>query len=66
MMDRALLATYLTLVSRLAYSSTLNMEVTRSSEMSVDFQWTIRRCVPEDRTVHNHSCENRRSYIDID
>jgi hypothetical protein len=33
-----------TLVSLLAYS-TLNMEVTCSSETSVDFQRTIRRCI---------------------
>jgi hypothetical protein len=35
------------------------IEATCSSEMSVDFQWTI----PEDRTLHNHRCENPRSCI---
>jgi hypothetical protein len=29
-----------------------------SSETSVNFQRTIRRYVPEDRTLHNHRCEN--------
>jgi hypothetical protein len=35
-----------------AYSSTLKMEATYSSETSVDFQWTTLRYVPEDRTLH--------------
>jgi hypothetical protein len=39
------------LVSCLAYSSTLNMETTCFSETSVDFQRTIRRYIPEDRTL---------------
>jgi hypothetical protein len=34
----------------LAYASTLVMEVTCSSETSVDFQLTTRRCVLEART----------------
>jgi hypothetical protein len=41
-------------VSSLAYSFTLKMEVSYSSETSVDFQRTIRHCIPEDRTLHNH------------
>jgi hypothetical protein len=45
-----LLATYFTLVSRLAYSSTLKMEATCSSVTSVDFQRATRRYIPEDRT----------------
>jgi hypothetical protein len=38
------------LISILAYSSTLKMEATCSSEMSVDFQLTT-RYIPEDRAV---------------
>jgi hypothetical protein len=33
-----------------------------SSETSVDFQRTTRRCIPEDRTVHNHRRENLKPY----
>jgi hypothetical protein len=39
-----------TLVSCLAYSSTLKMGAECSSETSVDFQWIIRRYIPEYRT----------------
>jgi hypothetical protein len=35
------------------YSSTLQKEATCSSETSVDFQRTIRRYIPEDRTLHH-------------
>jgi hypothetical protein len=45
-----------TLVSCLAYSSSLKMEVTCSSEMSVDFQQTTMRPV-RDGALHNHRCE---------
>jgi hypothetical protein len=38
-------------------------EVTFSSETSADFQRTTRRYIPEGRTLHNHRCENLRSYI---
>jgi hypothetical protein len=32
------------------------------SKMSVDFQWTT--CyIPKDGTVHNHCCENLKSYM---
>jgi hypothetical protein len=44
-------ATCFTLVSCLACSLALKMEVTYSSEMSVDFQRTTRRYIPEDRTL---------------
>jgi hypothetical protein len=44
--------TCFTLVTFLAYSSTLKVEVTCSSETSVDFQRTTR-----------HRCENPKSYI---
>jgi hypothetical protein len=39
-----------TLVSCSAYSSTLKMETIYSSEMSVEFQRTTRRYIPEDST----------------
>jgi hypothetical protein len=51
-----------TLVSCSAYSSTQKMEVTCSSETLVGFQRTARRYIPEDRTLHNHNCENLKSY----
>jgi hypothetical protein len=41
------------LVSFLAYSSTLEMEVTCSYETSVDFQLTTRPYIPEDGTLKN-------------
>jgi hypothetical protein len=49
------------LVSYLAYSSTVKTEATCSSETSVDFQRTIWRYIVEDRTLHNHCCENFKS-----
>jgi hypothetical protein len=52
-----------TLGSCSAYSSTLKMETTCSSETSVDFKQTIRRYIPEDSTLHNHRSENLKSYI---
>jgi hypothetical protein len=33
-----------------------------SSETSVDIQRTTRRYIPEDGTLHNHRCENLKSY----
>jgi hypothetical protein len=57
----SLFATCFTLVSCLSYSSTLKMEVTCSSETSVDFRRTTRRYIPEDRALHNHRCENFKS-----
>jgi hypothetical protein len=47
----------------LAYSLTLKMEAICSSEMSVAIQQTTRRFFPEDDTLHNHRCENLKSYI---
>jgi hypothetical protein len=44
-------------------SSTLKMEAICSSEMSVDIQRTTRRYIPEGSTLHNHRCENLKSYI---
>jgi hypothetical protein len=51
------------LVSCLAYSSTLKMEVTCSSGMSVDFHHNTWRYIPEDRTLQSHCCENLKSCI---
>jgi hypothetical protein len=59
------LGTCFTLVSCLVYSSSVKMEAKCSSETSVDFQGTTRRYIPEDDTLHNHRCENLRSYIFI-
>jgi hypothetical protein len=53
----------LTLVSCTAYSSTLKIEETCSSETSVHFQQTTRRYIPEDRILHKHRCEKLKSYI---
>jgi hypothetical protein len=49
------------LVSCLAYSFTLNMEATCSSETWVDFQLTTRRYISEDRLLPSHPCF--KSYI---
>jgi hypothetical protein len=45
-----------------AYSSNPKMEAMCSSETSVDFQRTTRHDIPEDSTLHNHRCENLKSY----
>jgi hypothetical protein len=42
---------------------TLKMEAICSSETSVDFQWSTCRYISEDRTLHNHRCENLKSYV---
>jgi hypothetical protein len=34
-----------------------------SFEMLVDFQWTTLCYILDDRTLHNHCCENLKSYI---
>jgi hypothetical protein len=34
-----------------------------ASETSVDTQRTTRRYIPEDSTLHNHRCENLKSYL---
>jgi hypothetical protein len=44
-----------TLVSILAYYSTLTIEATFSSETSVDFQQTTQLYILEDRTLHNNN-----------
>jgi hypothetical protein len=54
---RALLAMFLMLVSWLAYSSSLMMVVTCSSEMSVDFQRTTQRYIPVGGNIHSDHCD---------
>jgi hypothetical protein len=49
------------LVSCLAYSSILKMEVPCSSEMSIDFQQTTQCYIPV--TCHTHCWENLKSYL---
>jgi hypothetical protein len=49
----------------LTFSSTLKMEAICSSETSVASQQTTRRHIPEDYTLHNHRCENLKSYKSI-
>jgi hypothetical protein len=61
----ALLDICFELVSCLAYSFSMKMEATCSSVTSVDFQWTTRYDISEDRTLHNHCCENLKSYTVI-
>jgi hypothetical protein len=41
------------------------MEVKNFSETYAGFQRNTRRYISEDRTLHNHSCENLKSYTDI-
>jgi hypothetical protein len=54
--SNAMLATCFMVVSCLAFSLTMKMEATGSSEMPVDFQWTMQCYISEDRTLHNHCC----------
>jgi hypothetical protein len=44
-------------------SLTVKMEGISSSETSVTSQQTTRRHIPEEPTLHNHCCENLKSYI---
>jgi hypothetical protein len=39
------------------------MEAICSSETPVETQQTTRRNIPEDNTLHNHRCENLKSYL---
>jgi hypothetical protein len=48
-------------VSSLADFSTMKMEAICSSETSVHTR-SIRRHIPEDGVLHNHRCENLKSY----
>jgi ABC-type transport system involved in cytochrome bd biosynthesis fused ATPase/permease subunit len=52
-----------TLVSCSAYFWNLKIEAALSSQTLVDFQRTTRRYIPEVITVHNHRCENLKSYV---
>jgi hypothetical protein len=61
-----MLATCFKIVSCFAYSSILKMDFTGSSDTSVELQGTKRCYIPEDRTLHNHRCENLKSYIRIE
>jgi hypothetical protein len=44
---------------------TLKMEATYSYETSVAFQQTTQRYIPEDRTLHNHRCDNNNLRIEL-
>jgi hypothetical protein len=50
------------LVSCLAYSWTLKIEVTFSSERSINVEWTTRRYILEVRTFHILDCHDLRYY----
>jgi hypothetical protein len=50
------------MVSCPAYFLTLKIEAIFSSETSIDAERTTQRCIPEDGTLHNHRCENLKSY----
>jgi hypothetical protein len=52
-----------TLVSYLAYSSNMKMEMETicSSETSVVVRRVTWRYIPEDRILHKHRCENLKS-----
>jgi hypothetical protein len=52
----AVLATCWMLISCLAYSLALKMEITYSSEILVNFQWTTWYYIPEDRTLNGKKC----------
>jgi hypothetical protein len=52
-----------TLVSFLAYYSTLKVEAKCPSEIYVGFPQATWRYIPEYKTLHNHRCENLKSYI---
>jgi hypothetical protein len=41
------------------------MEVICSSETAVEFQWTAWRYILEGSTIHNHLCDNIKSYITV-
>jgi hypothetical protein len=49
----------------LKFSSALKMEAIYSSETSVASQQTTRRHIPEDDALHNHCCDNPKSYINL-
>jgi hypothetical protein len=53
---------YINLVLQWLIFLILKMEAIYSSETIVDFQWTTRRYIPQDRTLHDHVCENVKCY----
>jgi hypothetical protein len=53
-----LIAVFFMLASCLAYSATLKMEVTCSSEKPDDFQDATQRYIPEDGSLHKHRSES--------
>jgi hypothetical protein len=63
---RALFATFFTLVSFVAYSSTSQMEATCCSETSVDFKRAARRYIPEDRTCVTQEQTVQRNYTRVE
>jgi hypothetical protein len=62
MKEQRPIATWITFVSSLAYSSTLKMETTYSSETSFDFQRTTPHYMPKECIIHNHLYENLKSH----
>jgi hypothetical protein len=46
----------------LIFSSTLNIESPCSSETSVDFEWSTRRCVPEGGTLEEWQRRRQESF----
>jgi hypothetical protein len=51
----------LLLVCHCTFSSTLKMEATYSSKMSVNFYQNIGRHIPRDSNLHSYCCENLKS-----
>jgi hypothetical protein len=47
----------------LPYSSTVKMEATWSSEMSVYFHHATSSCIPKCKTLHSHCCDSLKSNI---
>jgi hypothetical protein len=60
--SQAIRVTCFMLISCLAYWSILQTKATYSTERSVCFQWITWRHVPTNKTLHNHRCENLKSY----
>jgi hypothetical protein len=60
---RNLLAAFFIPIYWFAYSSTVKMEATCSTETPVDFQLTTLRYTPENRHLLNHRCEELGSFV---
>jgi hypothetical protein len=39
------------------------MEAMYASKMSIDFEWTTWCYIPEDKTFHDHCCQNLELYV---